>query len=148
MSNFQQSEEDPGIGAFRFSLSPAAIRIFAIQLLFLGLLFLPDYSLFHGTFGQAAYSRIANVLSLIMGNPAFYMILMVAAVIYSFSFRMNLDEVAGEAGQVSVGSILFRSLMRITTLYAILFVVSWLFLTYKLMFMGNIYINPLVFRGL
>lgn len=143
-SHFETSGRDR---PFRFSLSPAAIRIFAIQLLFLGLLFLPDYSLFKGTFDQAAYSRVAQVFSLIMANPAFYAILMVAALIYSFSFRMRVGDVEDENGDVSVGYILFRSLMRIVGLYGILFILSWLFLTYKLMFMGDIYVNDRVFSG-
>lgn len=132
----------------RFGLSAGIVRVFAIQLLFLGLLFLPDYSLFRKSFEAENFSRVVHVLSLIMGNPAFYLILMISAVIYSFSFRMSVDDVTDENGNVSVGQILFRSLVRIVGLYAILFVLSWLFLTYKLMFMGNIYINAVVFRSL
>lgn len=135
-------------GGFSFALSAGAIRIFAIQLLFMGLLFLPDYSLFRGEIAQAEFFKVLDVLSRIMGNPAFYVLLMISAVIYSFSFRMNLDEVTDSGGSVSVGALLFRSLMRILGLYAVLFVLSWLFLTYKLMFMGEIYVNAIVFKGL
>lgn len=133
---------------FRFGLSAGTVRAFAIQLLFLGLLFLPDYSLFRKSFEAENFSRVVHVLAQIMGNPAFYLILMICAVIYSFSFRMNIDDVTDEGGNVSVGQILFRSLLRIVGLYTVLFILSWLFLTYKLMFMGNVYINPVVFRAL
>jgi len=139
----ETKEKEPG-----FQLSPNVLRIFALQILFFGLLFLPDYSLFRASFRAEDYSRIVHVLTLILGNPAFYVVLMVSAIMYSFSFRMQVSDVVDEAGSVSVGKILARSLMRIFILYTILFLLSWLFLTYKLMFMGNIYINPIVFRAL
>ncbi len=131
-----------------FRLSPNVLRIFALQILFFGLLFLPNYSLFRASFRAEDYSRIVHVLTQILGNPAFYIVLMVSAIIYSFSFRMQVSDVVDDAGSVSVGKVLARSLTRIFILYAILFLLSWLFLTYKLMFMGNIYINPVVFRAL
>lgn len=146
MSYVSNDEDDRK--KFRFGLSAGTVRAFAIQLLFLGLLFLPDYSLFRKSFEAENFSRVVHVLAQIMGNPAFYLILMICAVIYSFSFRMNIDDVTDEGGNVSVGQILFRSLLRIVGLYTILFILSWLFLTYKLMFMGNVYINPVVFRAL
>ncbi len=134
--------------ALSLKLTPPTIRIIAFQILFFGLLFLPDYSSYHVTFERMDVSRVMYALAHFMNNPAFYGLLIVTAIIFSFSFQYRIEDVAQEDGIVSVGDMLIRSLARVLVLYIILFFVSWLFLTYKLMFMQDIYINDKVFSAL
>lgn len=149
-------EEETGGQPFRLSLSKGTIRIFAVQFLFIGLLFLPDLGLSASGVrwtdilgGAAEVSKLLQTLGFILENPAFYVILTVSALLFSFSFEMA--PYRSEDGQVtlpSIGATLVRVLIRILLLYAGLFLASWIFLTYKLMFMGTVYINPLVFKAL
>jgi hypothetical protein len=151
-NEFYGDANDP---SFRFALSPGAIRIFALQLLFMGLLFLPDLGLSASGFkwtdilgGAAEVSRLVQTLGFVLSNPAFYILLTISALIFSFSFEMSQEREEGTAAPFSVGATLLRALWRILFLYVCLFLASWVFLTYKLMFMGTIYINPIVFKGL
>lgn len=149
-------EDEPTNGAFRFSLSRGTIRIFAVQLLFVGLLFLPDLGLSSSGArwtemlgGAAEVSKLLQTLGFILQNPAFYALLTVSALIFSFSFDMDRsDDEEGQTTLPSVGGTLVRALTRILTLYAGLFLASWIFLTYKMMFMGTIYINHILLKAL
>ncbi len=128
------------------TVKPATIRIIAIQILLFGLLFLPDYSLYHLTFGRMDISKIVYTLAMILDNPAFYILLIVVALIFTFTFEYALDVDRLKQGGISIGRIFMTVILRILLLYVGLFLASWLFLTYKLMFMGHIYINHLVFN--
>ena len=130
------------------NMSSSAVRVLAMQLLFLGLLFLPDYSSYKVPLASREVSMIMYTLSQFMNNPAFYVILIIVAVIFTFSFKLNLDSIIESDGSVTVGSIFLQAAARILGLYVGLFFVSWLFLVYKLMFMDTIYINHLIFRAL
>ena len=149
-TGFEQEETPP----FRFSLSTGTIRVFAIQILFLGLLFLPNLGSdafgprWTDILGGADVSRLMQTLGFILSNPAFYIVLTVSALIFSFSFEMMDRCSEGQTIIPSVGATLLRALSRILVLYAGLFLASWIFLTYKLMFMGTIYINPIIFKAL
>ncbi|HRC27230.1 MAG TPA: hypothetical protein PKX87_07360 [Alphaproteobacteria bacterium] len=150
-----ESYGDGNDSSFRFALSPGAIRIFALQLLFMGLLFLPDLGLSASGFkwtdilgGAAEVSRLVQTLGFVLSNPAFYILLTISALIFSFSFEMREEQEEGTTMSSTVGATLLRALGRILFLYACLFLASWIFLTYKLMFMGTIYINPIIFKGL
>ena len=131
----------------RFQLSATTIRIIAIQILFLGLLFLPDYSLYRVPLGNDS-SMILYTLSQFMNNPAFYILLIVVALVFTFSFKLRLDDLVSGDGSVSVGSLFLRTAIRILVLYIGIFILSWLFLVYKQMFMGTIYINEIVLKVL
>jgi hypothetical protein len=130
------------------NMSSSAVRIIAIQLLFLGLLFLPNYSSYTVPLASREVSMVMYTLSQFMNNPAFYILLIIVAVIFTFSFKLNLDSLIGNDGSVTVGSIFLQAAARVLGLYIGLFFVSWLFLVYKLMFMDTIYINSLIFRAL
>ncbi|MCB9979328.1 MAG: hypothetical protein H6862_06985 [Rhodospirillales bacterium] len=139
--------------AFELSLSSSTIRVFAIQILFLGLLFLPEIGSgasgpkWTEVLGGADVSRLMQTLGLILNNPAFYILLMISALIFSFSFQMKEIDTPGQTEIPTLGGTLLRALFRVLILYGGLFLVSWIFLTYKLMFMGTIYINPIVFKA-
>ncbi len=133
---------------FQVSLSPSAIRILAVQLLFLGMLFLPDYSSYKIPLASRDVSMVMYTLSQFMNNPAFYFILIIVAIIFTFSFKLKLDAVVSEDGSVTVGVVFIQAAARVFVLYIGLFFLSWLFLVYKLMFMDSIYINHLIFKAL
>lgn len=149
-NGFEQEDGRP----FRFSLSTGTIRVFAVQILFLGLLFLPNLGSgasgpkWTDILGGTDVSRFMQTLGFILNNPAFYIVLTVSALIFSFSFQMGEDRSDGRTVLPSVGATLLRALSRVFVLYVGLFLASWIFLTYKLMFMGTIYINPIVFKAL
>lgn len=154
MDHGQNNENENADGAsFCLSLSPGALRIFAIQILFLGLLFLPEIGSgaagpkWTEVLGGADVSRLMQTLGLILNNPAFYILLTVAALIFSFSFQMKDIGPLGQTDSATLGGTLLNALSRILVLYAGLFFLSWIFLTYKLMFMGTIYINPIIFKA-
>ncbi len=129
------------------NMSPSIVRVLAVQLLFLGLLFLPDYSSYKVPLASKDVSLVMYTLSQFMNNPAFYILLIVVAVIFTFSFKIRLDEVVETDGSAVVGAIFLQTAARVLALYIGLFFISWLFLVYKLMFMENIYINDLIFRA-
>ena len=131
----------------KLGLSPGAIRVIAFQVLFLGLLFLPDMADYTVHLTSREYSMIVYTLSEFMNNPAFYILLIIVALLFAFSFKLSLDSIT-EDGSVSVGSVLVSAGVRIFSLYIGLFFLSWLLLVYKLMFMDAIYINDIVFRAL
>ncbi len=130
------------------NVSPSAVRILAVQMLFLGLLFLPDYSSYKVPLADRDVSLVMYSLSQFMNNPAFYILLIIVAVIFTFSFKFNLDSLVDKDGSVTVGAVFMQTATRIVGLYIGLFFLSWLFLVYKLMFMDSIYINHLIFQGL
>lgn len=129
-------------------VSPGTIRVVAFQVLLFGLLFLPDYSDFKMAFASKDTSMVLYTLGLFMNNPAFYILLIIVAMIFAFSFQLKVQDMVEQGESVTVGDMLIRVLARILILYVSLFFASWLFLVYKLMFMGNIYINPIIFRAL
>ncbi len=132
----------------KLGLSPGALRIIAFQVLFLGLLFLPDMASYTIHLTSREYSMVVYTLSEFMNNPAFYILLIIVALIFTFSFKLNVDSITMEDGSVSVGSILLSAGIRILALYIGLFFASWLLLVYKLMFMDSIYINNMVLNAL
>ena len=123
-------------------MSKTSIRIMALQILLFGLLFLPDFASFPPSFGAGDASILLRTLALVMANPAFYGVLTISAIVFSFSFDFNVSKVTREDGTISVGDMLIRSLARVLILYVCIFIISWVFLTYKMMFMGEIYTNP------
>lgn len=128
-------------------LSPITIRIIAVQLLFFGLLFLPEYSIYPLKWEVAELSIIMKTFQEIVDNPAFYGLLMITTIILMFSFEVSVDEELVQDGKISAGTLLLRSLTRVFSIYVGLFFLSWFFLVYKLRFMGDVYINGQLFAG-
>ena len=125
-------------------ISPITYRIIGIQILFFGLLFLPEMSLYPLKFQVAEFSMVMKTFQEIVDNPWFYALLMLVTVIMLFSFSVHVEEVSNSFGQVSLGLLVSKALTRILIIYVILFTLSWLFLVYKLRFMGDIYINNFI----
>ena len=129
-------------------ITPLTIRIIAVQLLFLGLLFLPEYSLLPLKWSVAELSIVMKTFQEIVDNPIFYGLLMLITIILLFSFDVSVDEEKLKEGKISIGSLLVQSLSKILGIYLGLYVMSWLFLVYKLRFMGFIYINSLLIQNI
>jgi hypothetical protein len=143
-SNSNADQDQPLVTGF---LSPLTIRIIALQLLFFGLLFLPEFSIYPLKWEVAELSIIMKTFQEIVDNPAFYGLLMVVTVILMFSFEVSVDEDLVHEGKVSAGVLLLRALGKVFSIYAGLFFISWFFLIYKLRFMGEIYINSQILAG-
>ena len=122
-------------------ISSATIRIIGFQFLCLGLLFLPELSIFPLKWESAEYSLIMRTFQEIVDNPFFYGLLGVISVIMLFSFDEKIDESQIHNGAISLGSVLVKALSKVILIYSGLYIASWLFLVYKLRFMGDIYIN-------
>ncbi|MEM6781476.1 MAG: hypothetical protein AAF569_06395 [Pseudomonadota bacterium] len=133
MSNTNQTIRQPLI-------SPATIRIIAIQLMLFGLLFLPEYSVYPFKWEVAEYSLVMQTFQEVVDNPFLYVLLMIISIMLLFSFDMDVEKIAPE-GKVSLGQVFFRALSRVLGVYSALYIASCFFLIYKLRFLGEIYIN-------
>lgn len=127
-----------------FRLTPLTIRIIAFQVLFLGLLFLPHYSVYPVSLAGADWSLMIGTLTQILDNPAFYVLLMAVAIIFMFSFDAGV--LPGET--TSAGAMLMKSLNRILTIYLSFVLIAWFFLIFKKMFMGAVYVNDVILAAL
>jgi len=119
-----------------------------VQLLFFGLLFLLEISIYPLKWQISEISVVMQTFQKIVDNPAFYGLLMFVSVVMLFSFDISVDEVNVKDGKVSLGQLLVKPLGRIFATYLGLFLLSWFFLIYKTMFMGDVYINALILSGI
>lgn len=122
-------------------ITPVTYRIIGLQILFLGLLFLPEMSIYPLKFAVAEYSVVMKTLQYIVDNPYFYGLLMLTTLIMMFSFDVKVNQETLLKGRISLGGIVIKALGKILVIYLGLYAVSWLFLIYKMRFMGEVYIN-------
>lgn len=122
-------------------ISPATIRIIAIQLLLFGLLFLPEYSIYPLKWSVSEYSLVMRTFQEIVDNPFFYGFLTIISILLLFSFDVKVEELPVRDGKVPLGQMFVKALARVMGVYISIYLGSWFLLIYKLRFLGEIYIN-------